>query len=228
MNRRNGSRLLRLTCSSYGRRIISTSGSGLSNSCFASQSSALWGKDPGKPLQASRVSPASSRYLSGKNRMIATISDFNASNLPKFRYLSAWFCPYAHRATIALEYHKHFGRIDYEWIEALGWKQQQEKSEDNEQAWYYHWKAEELVRVNPSALVPTLIPIDPTTQIPLEDQAVYESLVCIDYVDSVAAQSAECMGGSQAFRLNPVSDPYLAAKCRIWTDKVNRECCSPY
>ena len=24
------------------------------------------------------------------------------------------------------------------------------------------------------------------------------------------------------------SDPYLAAKCRIWADKVNRECCSPY
>jgi Glutathione S-transferase, N-terminal domain len=228
MNHWNGSRLLRLTCSSYSRRFISSTGPGLSYSFFASQSSALRGKNPAEPPHALRVNPASSRYLSGKNRMIATISDFNASNLPKFRYLSAWFCPYAHRATIALEYHKHFGRIDYEWIEALGWKQQQEKYEDNEQAWYYHWKAEELVRVNPSALVPTLIPIDPTTQMPLEDQAIYESLVCIDYVDSVAAQSVERMGGSPACRLNPVADPYLAAKCRIWTDKVNRECCSPY
>ena len=37
--------------------------------------------------------------------------------LPKFRYLSAWFCPYAHRATLALEH--HHGRVDYEWVEAL-------------------------------------------------------------------------------------------------------------
>lgn len=41
--------------------------------------------------------------------------------LPKFRYLSAWFCPYAHRATLALEHHA--GAIDYDWVEALGWEQ---------------------------------------------------------------------------------------------------------
>ena len=34
---------------------------------------------------------------------------------PKLRFLSAWFCPYAHRATIALEHHA--GRIEYEWVE---------------------------------------------------------------------------------------------------------------
>jgi glutathione S-transferase len=28
----------------------------------------------------------------------------------KFRYLSAWFCPYAHRATLALEHHR--GRVE--------------------------------------------------------------------------------------------------------------------
>lgn len=33
----------------------------------------------------------------------------------KFRYLSAWFCPFAHRATLALEHHA--GRVDYEWVE---------------------------------------------------------------------------------------------------------------
>ena len=33
-------------------------------------------------------------------------------------YYSAWFCPFAHRATIALEHHG----IDYEWVEALGWE----------------------------------------------------------------------------------------------------------
>jgi glutathione S-transferase len=30
--------------------------------------------------------------------------------LPKLRYLSAWFCPYAHRATLALEHHQ--GRVE--------------------------------------------------------------------------------------------------------------------
>ena len=35
--------------------------------------------------------------------------------VPKLRYLSAWFCPYAHRATIALEHHSDF--VDYEWVE---------------------------------------------------------------------------------------------------------------
>ena len=35
--------------------------------------------------------------------------------LPKLRYLSAWFCPYAHRSTIALEHHA--GRVEYEWVE---------------------------------------------------------------------------------------------------------------
>ena len=38
-----------------------------------------------------------------------------SNSIPKFRYLSAWFCPFAHRATLALEHHK--GRVDYEWVE---------------------------------------------------------------------------------------------------------------
>ena len=36
-------------------------------------------------------------------------------SIPKLRFLSAWFCPYAHRATLALEH--HHGRVDYEWVE---------------------------------------------------------------------------------------------------------------
>ena len=86
--------------------------------------------------------------------------------------------------------------------------------------WWYHWKADELKRSNPSGLVPTLIPIDNNGK-PNEEKSVYESLITIDYIDSIANPTEE------KNRLVP-SDPYLAAKCRYWADKVNRECCSPY
>ena len=60
--------------------------------------------------------------------------------LPKFRYLSAWFCPYAHRATLALEHHA--GAIEYEWVEALGWEQRKDEKNvtGTGKEWWYHWK----------------------------------------------------------------------------------------
>lgn len=167
----------------------------------------------------------------------------NSAAKPKFRYLSAWFCPFAHRATIALEHHA--ARVDYEWVEALGWEQRDDDDDANTvtgREWYYHWKAEELKRVNPSALVPTLIPLvdnnssssggnnnksegatsNKTTATATADEskAVWESLVVTDYIDAVS-------GAVGTDRLVPV-DPYEAARCRIWADRVNRECCSPY
>ena len=51
-------------------------------------------------------------------------------------------------------------------------------------------------------------------------QAVYESLVTIDFVDQIS----EATGTD---RLVP-EDPYEAARCRVWADRVNKECCSPY
>jgi len=138
---------------------------------------------------------------------------------PKFRYLSAWFCPFAHRATIALEHHTD--RIEYEWVEALGWEQREDFNNVTKtgQEWWYHWKSEELKRANPSALVPTLIPIEENNK-PDVAKAVYESLVSIDYIDAVSR-------APEHLRLVP-QDPYEAARVRIWADKVNRECCSPY
>jgi glutathione S-transferase len=57
---------------------------------------------------------------------------------------------------------------------------------------------------------------------PVEDQAVWESLIVIDYIDQVA--NAQDL----TQRLVIQNDPYQAARCRLWADKVNRECCSPY
>jgi glutathione S-transferase len=138
----------------------------------------------------------------------------------KLRYLSAWFCPYAHRATIALEHHS--GRVSYEWVEALGWEQRNDEKNvtGTGKEWWYHWKADELTRCNPSGLVPTLIPLDENGK-PNEEKSVYESLITIDYIDAIAKPKTEQQS------LVP-TDPYLAAKCRYWADKINRECCSPY
>jgi len=144
----------------------------------------------------------------------------SAKVIPKFRYLSAWFCPYAHRATLALEHHSD--RVAHEWIEALGWEQREDDKNvtGTGKEWWYHWKSEELVRCNPSALVPTLIPVDKETGKSDESKAVYESQVVIDFLDQISGAKGEN-------RLVP-EDPYEMARCRIWSDKVNRECCSPY
>ena len=154
-----------------------------------------------------------------------TVAAAASKAIPKFRYLSAWFCPFAHRATLALEHHKQAGRIDYEWVEALGWEQRADENNvtGTGKEWWYHWKAEELRRANPSALVPTLIPIvqraDGTT-FNDEAKAVYESNVCIQYIDEVS-------GAAGKDKLVP-SDPYEAARVRVWAEKLNKDCCSPY
>jgi glutathione S-transferase len=155
--------------------------------------------------------------------MAATVARQLAAK-PKFRYLSAWFCPFAHRATLALEHHAE--RIDYEWVEALGWEQRDDKNDVTKtgKEWWYHWKSDELKQSNPSALVPTLIPLDTTStheDKPDISKAVYESLVTVDYIDEVS-------GASGKDRLVPMGDPFEAARVRIWADRVNRECCSPY
>lgn len=86
--------------------------------------------------------------------------------------------------------------------------------------WWYHWKADELKRSNPSGLVPTLIPVDLESGKSDESKSVYESLVTIDFVDQISCATGEN-------RLVP-EDPFEAARCRVWADRVNRELCSPY
>lgn len=140
--------------------------------------------------------------------------------VPKFRYLSAWFCPFAHRATLALEHHQ--GRVEYEWVEALGWEQRGDEKNVTGAGheWWYHWKADELKRTSPGALVPTLIPIDPLTGTPNESKSVFESIVTIEYIDQVSGATGKDRLISE--------DPFWYARSRYWADKVNRECCSTY
>ena len=150
-------------------------------------------------------------------RNLSTTAD---KSKPSFRYLSAWFCPFAHRCTLALEHHS--SRVNYEWVEALGWEQREDKNNvtGTGKEWWYHWKADELKRVNPSALVPTLIPLDANSGKSIESKVVYESLVTIDFVDEISGATGKDRLVSE--------DPYEAARCRVWADKVNRDLCSPY
>ena len=73
-------------------------------------------------IAASAMSIATKKTVANVTKRFSSSSAV-ATKKPKFRYLSAWFCPFAHRATLALEHHSD--RVDYEWIEALGWEQRE-------------------------------------------------------------------------------------------------------
>ena len=63
--------------------------------------------------------------------------------------------------------------------------------------------------------------MDPDTQETDESKVVYESLVCIDFIDHISGATGKDKLVSE--------DAILAAQSRIWADKViNRDCCSPY
>jgi glutathione S-transferase len=104
----------------------------------------------------------------------------------------------------------------------LGWDKQADKQDVTGAGheWWYHWKAEELKRACPGALIPTLIPINEDSGEADESKSVYESIVTIDYIDHVSGATGKDRLVSE--------DPFFMARSRYWADKVNRECCSPY
>lgn len=129
------------------------------------------------------------------------------------KYYSAWFCPFAHRATLALEYHG----VKYEWIEALGWEKRDASGEENFDAgerkdWWYHWKHEDLLKANPDGMVPTLVAED--------GRVATESITCLQVIDAI--------GRSDTRRLVDVEDPWSVARHQNWAAKVNKTCCSEY
>ena len=131
-------------------------------------------------------------------------------------YYSAWFCPFAHRATIALEHHG----IDYEWVEALGWERREASGDEDFDArerddWWYHWKHPDLLRANPDGMVPTITSADGRL-------VVTESIVCCQFADGVAAAR-----GGAAAPLVP-ADPWEAARALVWASRVNTTVTSEY
>ena len=58
--------------------------------------------------------------------------DAKSSKMPKLTYYSAWFCPFAHRATLALSRHLSF--VQYEWVRIVrvGKTSENERRDTNE------------------------------------------------------------------------------------------------
>ena len=81
---------------------------------------------------------------------------------------------------------------------------------------YYHWKSPELLEANSSGLVPTLVE-------KWSNKAITESINCIQYVDELA----QARGSSAPAPLLP-ADPAERSRNRLWAERVNKRCCSPY
>lgn len=106
----------------------------------------------------------------------------------KMNFYSAWFCPYAQRAWITLEYHN----IPYEYIESLSVKQNQSEGDHGYQ------KNPRLLEVNPRGLVPTLefapeaygAMVDQgfTIQTVKDVAVLSESMVCMQFLNSIAPE----------------------------------------
>jgi len=157
--------------------------------------------------------------LSSARRTFSTSVGVSVSDAPsdEIKYFTAWFCPFAHRCTMALEHHK--GHVGYVWKESLGWEKRDNEDGEvgNGKDWYYHWKSEELMECNPAGMVPTLLLPD--------GRVVSESIVTVEYVDNHVRMKG---GREDEEMLVPREDPVEEARGRVWSDKVAREMCSPY
>lgn len=137
----------------------------------------------------------------------------------KLTYFSAWFCPFAHRSTLALEHHTR-KYVHWEWKEALGWENRpptgdEEFAADERQDWIYHWKHPDLLACNPNGMIPTIL--EEST-----GRTVTESLVCIEFIDDIARAA-----GSKASPLVP-RDPFERANARIMAERINKTVTSNY
>lgn len=121
---------------------------------------------------------------------------------PNIQLFSAWFCPYAQRAWIALNH----CNVDFELIEGLVLD-----NKNVAEARGYN-KDARLLEANPHGLVPTIVqPGSPP---------IFDSLVTVEYADDLAAASG-------APRIMPTS-PAQRALARMRADWINRSIASPF
>ncbi|XP_029639307.1 glutathione S-transferase U20-like [Octopus sinensis] len=100
------------------------------------------------------------------------------SESTKLRFLSAWYCPFAQRLWIALL------------EKGIPFKYEETDLSN---------KTEEFLKLNPRGLVPVLVH---------DDKIIYESAVCVEYIDETWPQNPKIM----------MEQPYDKAQVRIWGD----------
>lgn len=133
-----------------------------------------------------------------------------AAAATSWKFMSAWFCPYAQRAWIALNHH----RVPYEKIEALTLKQSPGETLKDAKGYEKHPL---LLKHHPSGLVPTIIDSEEA------QPAVYDSLTCVQFAEDLA-NSGAVVGRSP---LLP-NDPVQRARARMWAEWVDKNLCSPF
>ena len=121
----------------------------------------------------------------------------------RVRFLSAWFCPFAQRAWIALEE----AGAEYELVEAMTITEDETGYE----------KSAELLAANPNGLVPTLLRLDGAGA---TVDCVYESGICVEYVHEALRPE----GGAGLFPEG--AGP--KARCRMWIDFIGKKLVPPF
>ena len=104
------------------------------------------------------------------------------------KFYNAWFCPFAQRAWIAL---LEKG-VNFELVEIDP-----------------YIKTPEWLAVNPRGMVPTIVH---------NGKSVYESAVCIEYIDEVWGNGRSLLP----------KDPYRRARVRIQSDYIGKKIVSPF
>ncbi|CAE8623740.1 unnamed protein product [Polarella glacialis] len=122
-----------------------------------------------------------------------------------WKFLSAWFCPYAQRAWIALNHHK----IPFEYIEALTLKLEPGQTLKDAKGYEKH---ELLLKHHPSGLVPTIVDADESMP------AVYDSLVCVEFADDLAPCGKPLLP----------KDPVFRAEAKLWAAWADKNIASPF
>ena len=126
--------------------------------------------------------------------------------IQRLRFYTAWFCPYAQRAWIALE-HKGSEHVEYESVEAL-------KIDPTTQKYI---KDEGLLEANPAGLVPTLT-AHGGVEAGMHACVVTESLLAVEFIDELAPDGP---------RLLP-NDAWARAHTRLFAKFVDERVCSPF
>lgn len=128
--------------------------------------------------------------------------EHEGNEAPKIELLSAWFCPYAQRAWIALEEKCAEAGEGFVVTESM------EQRKPNIMA-----KTALLLEKNPRGKVPTII-----DRRGGDEAVVVESLICVEWVDESVGGPNQLLPGSPAQR----------ADARTWAQRLNDEVCTPF